>query len=201
MAATVELLRWNAQAMKLEPHGDGPVSEAFAALGEDEAFAAFADVLRWATPGAALSVSGPIPLCEEVRGDRRVIHIGSLNVSQTVHYAEGGSRKPVEQPRLLGRRGAPLDSLLGDVRGQRPEDPMTLGARYTLAGSRPTRTAVIVDEPRRSHDGSISDDAKLWYRFTAPLRKGVTLYRRPFTSRRCTTVARFRERFREVRNG
>jgi hypothetical protein len=78
---------------------------------------------------------------------------------------------------------------------------VTLGARYTLAGSRPARTAVIVDEPRRSHDGTIADNAKLWYLFTAPLRKWVTLYRRPFTSRRCTTVARFRERFREVGRG
>lgn len=78
---------------------------------------------------------------------------------------------------------------------------MTLGTRYTLAGGRPARTAVIVDEPRRSHDGTISDDAKLWYLFTAPLRKGVTMYRRPFTSRRCTTVREFKKRFREVRNG
>lgn len=78
---------------------------------------------------------------------------------------------------------------------------MTLGTRYTLAGSRPTRTAVIVDEPRRSHDGTIADDAELWYRFTAPLRKRVTMFTRPFTSRRCTTVGEFRERFREVRNG
>jgi hypothetical protein len=89
--ATVELLRWNASAMKLEHRGEVPASEAFAALGEDEAFAAFADVLRWAAPGAALSVAERIALCEEIRGDRRVIHIGSLNVSQTVHRAEGGS--------------------------------------------------------------------------------------------------------------
>lgn len=72
---------------------------------------------------------------------------------------------------------------------------MTLGTRYRLRRSRPRRTAVIVGEPRRSHDGTLSDDAELWYLFTAPVRQRTTIYKRPYTSRRRTTVRRFRERF------
>lgn len=70
--------------------------------------------------------------------------------------------------------------------------PPRLGSRWWLRhGTRRERRriAVVVRAPARR---------RLTYLFEQPLHRGPTMYRRPYTSTRTATVARFLARFVEV---
>lgn len=68
---------------------------------------------------------------------------------------------------------------------------MTPRLGSTWRNRRTRRIAVVVRAPsrRRGHE----------YRYHAPVRQRVTLYRRPYTSTRAESVERFMARFEEVR--